>query len=34
MEKPSKPPERMPFIPLTIVTGVYQLISDNEVEVI
>lgn len=31
MEKPSKPPERMLFIPANnSVTGVYQLISDNE----
>ena len=31
MEKPSKPPERMLFIPANNrVTGVYQLISDNE----
>ncbi len=31
LEKPSKPPERMLFIPANnSVTGVYQLISDNE----
>ncbi|MBU3823132.1 DUF3987 domain-containing protein [Flavobacteriaceae bacterium XHP0103] len=31
MEKPNKPPERMLFIPANnSVTGVYQLISDNE----
>ncbi len=31
MEKPGKPPERMLFIPANnSVTGVYQLISDNE----
>ncbi|WP_417859528.1 DUF3987 domain-containing protein, partial [Xanthomarina gelatinilytica] len=31
MDKPSKPPERMLFIPANnSVTGVYQLISDNE----